>query len=301
MTLYRIVHRTTYEYEVPVIHAHHLGHLRPRTLGYQKVHASDVLCEPQAHSIQQHTDYFGNAAQTIEVLERHDSFTVTAVSRVEVEPRELALQTPLRSMSWNDASAWVTSRAAPLEAEEFACDSPLVRAHAMFESYASSCFAEGRSLIDAVTELNQKIFEDFTYETASTTVSTPLAQVMRERRGVCQDFAHVAVACLRTFGLAARYVSGYLETVPPPGVQKLVGVDASHAWFSVLIPEVGWLELDPTNGILPEDRHVTLGWGRDFSDVTPLKGVVLGGGRHSVRVGVDVEPVRPGETSRPGA
>lgn len=294
MTLYRIVHKTSYEYEVPVIHAHHVGHLTPRPLTYQNVLSSEVVCEPQVHGVHVHPDYYGNPAHSIEVLERHDNFQVTATSRVEVLPRELSLQTPLRSMSWNEARAWLASRTAPIEAEEFVCDSPLVRAHAMFKAFAGSCFPEGRPLLDAVTELNEKIFSEFKYETASTTVSTPLAQVMRERRGVCQDFAHVAVACLRTFGLAARYVSGYLETVPPPGVEKLVGVDASHAWFSVLIPEVGWLELDPTNGILPNDRHVTLAWGRDFSDVTPLKGVVLGGGRHSVRVGVDVEPVRAG-------
>jgi len=292
VTEYRVVHKTTYEYESPVLHAHHLAHLKPRSLGYQRVLKNEIACEPAAHAIQVHTDYFGNPAHGIEVLERHDSFQVVSTSRIEVRPRELSVQTPLRSMSWNDARKWLVSNTAPLEAHEGVCDSPLVRAHSMFRAYAAPCFPDGRALVDAVNELNQKIFSEFIYEPAATTVSTPLGQVMRERRGVCQDFAHVAVACLRTFGLSARYVSGYLETVPPPGVEKLVGVDASHAWAAVLIPDLGWLELDPTNGILPGDRHVTLAWGRDFSDVSPLKGVVLGGGRHSVRVGVDVEPVR---------
>lgn len=150
-------------------------------------------------------------------------------------------------------------------------------------------FPNGRPMLDAVLELNDCVHSDFSYEPASTDVSTPLAQVMRERRGVCQDFAHVMVGCLRSIGLAARYVSGYLETVPPPGQPRLVGSDASHAWVAAFVPGLGWLDMDPTNALLPNLSHVTVAHGRDFSDVSPLKGVVLGGGRHSVKVGVDVQ------------
>lgn len=291
MTVYRVVHRTSYEYEMPVLHAHHVGRLKPRVLPYQRVTAAAVQCEPQEHAIFEYNDYFGNATQAIEVLERHESIDIVATSVVDVSPRELSTQAPLNVRTWDSVRSWLGSREAPLEAQEGVCDSPLVRAHATFKAYAADCFQPGRALVDAITHLNQKIFEEFTYEPLSTTVSTPLAQVMRERRGVCQDFAHVVLGCLRTYGLSGRYVSGYLETVPPEGVEKLVGVDASHAWVSVYVPDHGWLELDPTNGVLPSDRHVTLAWGRDFSDVSPLKGVVLGGGRHSVRVGVDVEPL----------
>jgi transglutaminase-like putative cysteine protease len=297
MTEYRIVHRTSYEYEMPVLHAHHLARLKPRRLPYQRVAHAEVECEPQAHGVFDFTDYFGNHAQTIEVLERHESFELVATSLVDVSPRALSNQARLNVGSWDSVRAFLGSREAPLDAQEGVCDSPLVRAHSTFRSYAADCFAPGRPLVEAVTHLNQKVFEEFAYEPLATTVSTPLAQVMRERRGVCQDFAHVLLGCLRTFGLSGHYVSGYLETVPPPGVKKLVGVDASHAWVAVFVPDHGWLELDPTNGILPSDRHITLAWGRDFSDVSPVKGVVLGGGRHSVHVGVDVEPVRGAEPS----
>jgi transglutaminase-like putative cysteine protease len=291
VTAYRVVHHTSYEYEVPVLHAHHVGRLKPRNLPHQRVMRTDVRCEPHAHAIFEYQDYFGNPTQSIEILERHESFEVVATSLVDVLPRELSRQAPLHVRAWESVKSWLASREAPLDAQEGVCDSPLVRAHATFRAFAADCFAPGTPLIEAVTQLNHKIFDEFTYEPAATTVSTPLAQVMRERKGVCQDFAHVALGCLRTFGLSGRYVSGYLETVPPAGVEKLVGVDASHAWVAVFVPDHGWLELDPTNGILPGERHVTLAWGRDFSDVSPLKGVVLGGGRHGVRVGVDVEPV----------
>jgi transglutaminase-like putative cysteine protease len=276
---------------MPVLHAHHLGRLKPRNLIHQRVTQAEVRSEPPAHGIFDYNDYFGTPTQAIEVIERHESFEVVATSLVDVLPRELSTQAPLNVRSWDSVATWLTSREASLDAQEGVCDSPLVRAHATFRRYAEDCFVAGRSLVDAVMHLNQKIFEEFDYEPLATTVSTPLAQVMRERRGVCQDFAHVALGCLRTYGLSARYVSGYLETVPPAGVEKLVGVDASHAWVAVFVPDHGWLELDPTNGVLPGQRHLTLAWGRDFSDVSPLKGVVLGGGRHSVRVGVDVEPI----------
>jgi transglutaminase-like putative cysteine protease len=176
-----------------------------------------------------------------------------------------------------------------LSAREFVFDSPLVRAHPSLAAYAEPTFRPGRPIVEAILELNHRIETEFAYDPSATDISTPLAQVLRQRRGVCQDFAHVAVGCLRSMGLAARYVSGYLETMPPPGMPRLVGADASHAWASVFLPDFGWLDLDPTNDLLPSGRHIVVGWGRDFSDISPLIGVVLGGGQHRLTIGVDVE------------
>ena len=225
----------------------------------------------------------------IELLTEHDVLEVTSSSVVEIAPRPAPSTGP--RISWEETAERLHSAGALVSALEYCFDSPLVRAHPMLAAYAESAFSPGRPLIDAVIEFNHKIFEEFTYETTATDVSTPLAQVFRQRRGVCQDFAHVAIGCLRSLGLAARYVSGYLETKPPPGKVRLVGADASHAWASVYVPGFGWLDFDPTNDVFPDLGHVTVAWGRDFSDVSPLKGVVLGGGSHQVTVSVDVERV----------
>ncbi len=291
MTTYNLRHTTKYEYEVPVLHAHHLAHLRPRQLENQQVDSTELLVKPTAIDVGRRRDYFGNPCDTIEVPETHDCLEVTAISRVSVSPRDLAA-VETSTVTWEDAARRVRAEPALFDALEFCVDSPLVRAHAMLREYATKVFAPGKALTACVLELNHAIHTDFKYESNATDISTPLAQVMRERRGVCQDFAHVAVGCLRSFGLPARYVSGYLETIPPPGKERLVGADASHAWASVFVPEYGWLDFDPTNDLLPNERHITVAWGRDFSDVSPLKGVVLGGGTHRLTVGVDVEPLK---------
>jgi transglutaminase-like putative cysteine protease len=184
----------------------------------------------------------------------------------------------------------VRSNPTLLSEYEFCFDSPLVRNHTVLQEYAAGIFTRKRPILDAVLELNHRIHTEFKYDPSATDVSTPLGQVMRERRGVCQDFAHVAIGVLRCIGLPARYVSGYLETIPPPGQARMVGADASHAWASAFVPGFGWFDFDPTNDVVPSERHITVAWGRDFSDVSPLKGVVLGGGRHTLAVGVDVEP-----------
>jgi transglutaminase-like putative cysteine protease len=290
VTTYKIRHSTCYEYESPVLHAHHLAHLRPRSTGNQDVLLSEIDVRPSARSATRKRDYFGNECELIEVLAAHECLEVVAHSMVAVRAAELDGLDPKRTPPWEDVASRLRSDLRLVRDREFCFDSPLVRTHPMLIDYAARVFAEGRSIGDAVLELNHRIFKDFKYDPSSTDISTPLGQVMRERRGVCQDFAHVAIGCLRSVGLAARYVSGYLETTPPEGKPRLVGADASHAWVSVLIPELGWLDFDPTNDILPGERHVTVGWGRDFSDVSPLQGVVLGGGRHTLSVGVDVEP-----------
>jgi transglutaminase-like putative cysteine protease len=175
-----------------------------------------------------------------------------------------------------------------LDAKQYLLDSPMVNTSAELANYAETSFQPNRPLVQVVTNLMQRIYEDFTYDPTFTTIATPLSDVLHFRRGVCQDFAHLAIGCLRSFGIAARYVSGYVETRPEPGKQRLVGADASHAWFAVYVPGIGWLEFDPTNNKLPFDQHITLAWGRDYTDVTPLKGIAFGGGQHSLSVSVDV-------------
>jgi transglutaminase-like putative cysteine protease len=293
---YRVRHTTCYEYEVPVVHAHHYAHLEPRPLGSQRVLASELAVSPSAAVVRRSSDYFGNIVHFVEILRSHEQLEITATSRVELSGRDVERAFEL-STSWNDVAESIRSNLALTGIREYSFDSPLVRAHPALARYAKPSFAEGRSLVDALREFNRRIHEEFTYEPAVTDVSTPLGRVLRERRGVCQDFAHLAVGCLRSLGLAARYVSGYLETDPPAGAEKLVGADASHAWASLYLPEYGWLDFDPTNGALPDRRHVTVAWGRDFSDVSPLRGVVLGGGRHGLKVAVDVDELASGTIS----
>lgn len=292
MTTYAIRHSTIYEYELPVMHAHHMARLRPRGTENQRVHSTELQVIPSPRSGGRRRDYFGNDCDRLEITESHDKLEIVSRSVVSVAtPPQLAAAQNCR-VAWDAVAQRVSVDTSCLPHREFCFDSPLVRAHRLLHAFAAPLFTPGRPMVDAVVELNERIFDAFEYDPAATDISTPLGQVMRERRGVCQDFAHVAIGCLRSVGLPARYVSGYLETIPPPGQERLVGADASHAWASAFIPEVGWLDLDPTNALLPKDRHVTLAWGRDYSDVSPLKGVVAGGGPHTLAVGVDVEPRR---------
>ena len=292
MTVYRVRHQTLYTYEVPVLHAHHLAHLRPRRFDYQTARRTLLEITPSPRDQHRQEDYFGNDCDVLEVLSTHEKFEIVATSEIELKERPTLQHLddePFKSFSWNAVSEQLMQDTRLLYAREYAFDSPLVRVHPMLREYALPSFEEGRPLLEAVLELSDRVHTEFSYEPATTDVSTPLAQVMRERRGVCQDFAHVMIGCLRSVGLAARYVSGYLETVPPPGQPRLVGSDASHAWVAAFFPGLGWLDIDPTNGLLPNQSHITVAFGRDFSDVSPLKGVVLGGGRHYVKVGVDVQ------------
>jgi transglutaminase-like putative cysteine protease len=290
---YRIRHVTRYDYEAPVVHAHHLANLCPRALGGQKLSSFELRAEPTPVGVSRYEDYFGNAADEIEILSAHDVFEVTASSVVEVSlpvfDRASVPETP-----WDEFAERLRDDPYFLCVREYCFDSPLIRPHAQLAAYAASTFTPRRPLISALLELNRRVHAEFTYDPTVTDVSTPLARVLRDKRGVCQDFAHLTIGCLRSLGLAARYVSGYLETVPPPGQPRLVGADASHAWASVYVPHHGWLDFDPTNDVIPSDRHVTLAYGRDFSDASPLRGVVLGGGAHRLSVSVDVQAATAG-------
>lgn len=286
--LYRILHKTTYDYTDPVSLCHNLAHLTPRSNDRQECRLNRLQIDPAPAVVSSQTDYFGNQATFFSVHSPHRCLEITASHLVEVQA-----DADVKS----DATPWEEVRerlrhersAEWLEASEFVHDSPLVGRDDAFAAYAAKSFTPGRPLLEALTDLNGRIHHDFGYDPKSTTVATPIRQVFEQRRGVCQDFAHFGIACLRSLGLAARYISGYISTVPPPGKEKMLGADATHAWLTAFTSQ-GWVDIDPTNNVTPGQQHVLLAWGRDYDDVSPVKGVILGGGTHTVKVAVDVMP-----------
>lgn len=289
---YRVKHSTEYHYSEPVAISHNVLHLAPRATANQRVLSHHLELFPLAAVRHATTDWYGNSVVHATVQEPHFKLIIAASSEVEtVAPplRDHAMSPP-----WERAAEALCERLpheALREVVEFRFASPKVPVGDAFAELVRPSFLSGRPLLDAAADLTSRIHRDFVYDAAATDVDTPVATVLAQRRGVCQDFAHLMVAGLRSLGLAARYVSGYLETKPPPGQQRLIGADASHAWVQVYDPMFGWIDCDPTNGILPEDRHVTVAWGRDVGDVSPTKGMILGGGQHGVQVSVDVEAV----------
>ncbi len=283
-----IIHTTTYDYRSPVTVAHHLLRLAPRRLSRQFAMDHSLDIHPAAAAMDRHIDYFGNEVTFAAIEGAHSRFRVTARSRVAVAPAFIPdrTETPawetVRNLCRSDLSAPV------LDASEFTFASPLVPLEPAFRSYAAASFPAGRPILEAVLDLSARIHREFQFDATATTVSTPLTQVLECRRGVCQDFAHLMIACLRSLGLPTRYVSGYLESLPPPGQAKLVGADASHAWVAFFCPGLGWMDVDPTNDLLPSMQHITLGWGRDYGDVSPIRGVLVGGDEHTLTVAVDV-------------
>jgi transglutaminase-like putative cysteine protease len=287
--LYTVTHTTNYLYTDPVAQCHNLVHLRPRAAPRQTCHHSTLIVQPEPRGLVHQQDYFGNPITFFTIQEPHRKLSISVKNRLEVAS--------LEPMPLGEAPAWEAVRAALqtdrtiLEACSFTFDSPYVKRSSALAEYAAPSFTPGRPILDAAADLSARIHKEFRYDAKATTISTPLAEVLAHRHGVCQDFAHLAVGCLRSLGLAARYVSGYLETRPPPGRARLVGADASHAWFGVFAPGVGWVDFDPTNNILPSERHLTVAWGRDYGDVSPIRGVILGGGSHTMTISVDVAPV----------
>jgi transglutaminase-like putative cysteine protease len=285
---YRVTHTNEFVYKTQVGLCYNEARMLPRDLPKQKILSAALQIDPAPDDHYERYDYFGNRTAYFSIEKPYEKLVVTATSEVQVDPQEPLDNAP--SLSWektrdhlrNDRSEDVT------EATQFALDSPMVKTDEMLAEYAKGSFLPGRPLDEAVHDLMQRIYAEFKYDPEFSTIATPLAEVMKHRSGVCQDFAHLAIGCLRAQGLAARYVSGYIETAPPPGQERLVGADASHAWFSVFHPGVGWLDFDPTNNQIPADRHITVAWGRDYADVTPLRGVAFGGGEHKLKVSVDV-------------
>ncbi len=284
-----VTHRTTYVYGDPVTTSHHEARLTPREGEAQRTIAHDIAITPTPEARRRRFDYFGNRAVHFSLSEPHRSLNVVARSIVELRP----INPPdvRQSPVWENVRDRLKSdrRRDVLDAYALTFDSPYVSASEELYEFGAPFFEPGRPLLEAVAELVAYIYNEFTYDPVATQLSTPVHEVLRERRGVCQDFAHLAIATLRSRGVAARYVSGYLLTRPPPGRPKLVGADASHAWFATFVPEYGWVDFDPTNNVMPSAEHITIAHGRDFGDVTPIRGVILGGGHHQLSVAVDVD------------
>lgn len=287
---YRVTHETVYRYGDPVTLCQNQTHLTPRRFVRQESEQAELEITPVPTIRQNWTDYFGNEVTFFSIEEPHAMLSVRARSLVTVTPMEpIELD---RTPSWEVVRGLLAQGREPdlLAASQFLFDSPQVQRSEEAAAYAQRSFPEHRPLLEAAMDLTSRIHRDFQYDSRATNVLTPTSEVFQHRRGVCQDFAHLQIACLRSMGLAARYISGYLLTDPPPGQPRLVGADASHAWVSVFCPTVGWVDFDPTNNQIPTIRHVTVAWGRDYSDVRPVQGVFLGGGRHSMSVSVDVAP-----------
>jgi transglutaminase-like putative cysteine protease len=286
---YDIVHETRYTYSFLVANGHHCAHLTPRNTLHQQVSRHRLDFEPQPAEVSEILDYFGNHSLRFLINRPHEIMQVRATSTVAVQPHVLdtaRMQTP-----WESALCESIYTVEPIEVAEMRLPSAHVECLAETRQYAGEFFTPGRPWLDAMLDLTTHIRQDFTYDTGATTVSTPVAEVFNSKRGVCQDFAHLMLSCLRSLNLPARYVSGYILNEPPPGVEKLLGADASHAWVESYLPGAGWIGFDPTNGKLANAEFITLAWGRDFMDVTPLRGVVLGGGDHKLEVMVSVTRV----------
>ncbi|HYS45451.1 MAG TPA: transglutaminase family protein [Rhizomicrobium sp.] len=288
---YLVRHRTTYRYLQDVSHSWHLAHLRPRATPLQAVHDSSITLSLETASRVAREDYFRNPCEWFSIDQPHTHLEVLAQSRVTVQPAPERVSR--NSLAWEEVRTVLET---PRDDEErdvvqYLFDSPMTKFRSDIAAYGSVSFPPRRPILAGAMELMNRIHKDFRYDTTVTDVSTPLDRVFEIRAGVCQDLAHVGIASMRAIGLPARYVSGYLLTAPPPGKPRLLGADASHAWFSVWAPPFGWVDLDPTNNVVVGESHVTSSWGRDYGDVAPVAGIILGGHDHVVEVGVDVIPV----------
>lgn len=283
---YEVVHETRYTYSSSVASGHHFAHLTPRATGCQQVRSHVLEFEPQPSEITDIVDYFGNHCVRFLINRPHEVMQVLARSTLDV--RDRSLDEAALTQAWEQALCESVYTVEPVDVAEMRQPSPLVECLPETRHYSSEFFSPGRPWVEAMLDLTRHIKENFVYDPKATTVSTPVAEVFATHRGVCQDFAHLMLSCLRSLGLPARYVSGYILNEPPPGQEKLLGADASHAWVESWLPGVGWIGFDPTNGKRADHEFITLAWGRDFMDVTPLRGVVLGGGDHELAVRVSV-------------
>ncbi len=290
---YRVQHRTTYTYSTPVTDAYSVTNLLPRQTPWQRVLDARIVTDPEADELDDRLDMFGNRVVQLGLHRQHDRFEVIGESEVAVAP----VRVPPPGPAWEQVAETCRTLRGPdaLEVGPYLAwtpESSTARAGADLDRLFDADFLPGRPVVDVASAVCTRIFSEFGFDPTSTDVSTPLDDVVANRRGVCQDFAHLALAVFRRRGLAARYVSGYIETDPPPGEPKSIGADASHAWCAIWVPDLGWVDLDPTNDQLPITRHVTVAWGRDYRDVAPVRGVVIGPSAAQVLdVGVDVHRV----------
>ena len=286
--IFNVSHRTSYRYGTPVTQSQHIVHLAPRALPRQTVSRHSLLIEPAPASRFDHTDYFGNPTSILIIEEEHRELVVLSRSTVSVEapaPIDLAASRPWANVA---SAATLSDGARDLSVLQFAVASRHTQTSADMLAFAAPSFPAGRPLLEGAFDLTRRIHGEFKFDPAATDISTPISEVLKAKRGVCQDFAHLSLAALRALGLPARYISGYLLTRPPPGKPKLQGSDASHAWISVWSPELGWVDFDPTNGLIPEDEHIVVAYGRDYDDVSPVSGVLLGGSDQVLSIAVDV-------------
>ena len=289
--LYSVEHTTKYQYHEQVSLCHNIAALTPRNTDKQICKAFNIIISPLPEVLEEHVDFFGNKLYYFVVEQEHEELSVTVRSQVE------KITSPDVKSSYSDQS-WemvrdilLASTGEFMEEKQFTHPTEITAATPEIKNYAERSFTTGKSLFEAVYDLIKRIYTDFKFTPGFTTVSTPLSVVMKERKGVCQDFAHLAISCIHSMGLPARYVSGYLETLAPAGKEKLTGVDASHAWISVFIPGMGWVDFDPTNNQLATEQYITIGWGRDYFDIIPLKGVIMSSSSHELTVSVDVKRI----------
>ena len=287
---YTIQHKTAYTYLEPVSLCHNIARLVPRNTNEQTCKNTTIQITPQPDRVNQYEDFFGNKVIYFSIEKEHWELTVNVTSEVE---REISGQMKMhvyRNVSLEDVKLELLSmKADTVDIKQYAFETPMTAWNEEISKFALQSFLPGRGVFEATEDLMHRIYNEFEYKPGHTTISTPLSVVMKERKGVCQDFAHLAISCLRSIGLPARYVSGYIETLSPVGVEKLIGTDASHAWFSVFFPDMGWTDFDPTNNCIVSDQHITIGWGRDYADIAPLEGIILSSGSHELTVSVDVK------------
>lgn len=288
---YSVKHRSTFSYAGKVALSQHHLHLRPRDTAWQKVLDHQIAVAPNPVIYQERKDYFDNWAADMTLQEPHERLAVKASSLVEVQ--KPASRDALATPPWEHVAATLRTAKTPeeVDAQQFVFGSPHVQLGEAARVLALRVLQPKRPLLDGLVALTSLIYRDFTYKGGVTDIYTPVGEVIAKKQGVCQDFAHLQIACLRALGLAARYVSGYLLTHPPEGQPRRIGADESHAWVAAWCPPYGWVDADPTNDLLVAEEHVTLAWGRDYGDVSPITGFMVGGGAHQVSVAVDVLPL----------
>ncbi len=288
---FKISHTTKYEYSDTVPFCQNVVYLQPRDTSHQRCSRFRLTVHPQPATNQRRADYFGNTATFFSIDKGHRLLNITATSSVDLDPHQLPDMTDTATWESVRDALHLDRTAEGLARYQFAFRSPHVPFHAELADYARQSFTSDRPILEALADLNHRMHGQFTYDPRATNISTPIMEVFETRRGVCQDLAHLMLGCLRPLGLPARYVSGYLRTHPPEGQPRLMGADASHAWVSVFCGEHGWIDVDPTNDVFPSLEHITVAWGRDYSDVCPVAGMFIGGGNHTLSVAVDVAPV----------
>ena len=286
---YTIQHKTSYTYLEPVSLCHNIARLVPRNTSEQICKNTHIQIEPKPDRINEYEDFFGNRVIYFSIEKEHWELAVSVTSEVERHNTGQIKMQVYRNASLEEVKTEIQNlKGDSMDIRQYMFETPMTAPNEEILQFAMQSFQPGKSVFEATEDLTKRIYKEFEYKPGHTTVSTPLGQVMTERKGVCQDFAHLAISCLRSVGLPARYVSGYIETISPEGTEKLIGTDASHAWFSIYIPDMGWTDFDPTNNCIVSDQHITIGWGRDYADIAPLDGIILSSGSHELTVSVDV-------------